>query len=86
MFRVIIDGEEWVSEENIIPRIGIFHENVNLYTGRRKLGGKMGKPLDGRIKDLSVKIKEEDLIKFRLTKIKKHYSQEPPPGQFCAWI
>ena len=84
MFRVIIDGEEWVSEENIIPRIGIFHENVKLYTGRRKLGGKLGKPLDGRIKDLSVKIKEEDLIKFRLTKIKKHYSLEPPSGQFCA--
>ena len=80
-FRVIIDGEEEVVEENKRPQ-GTFHD-VKLYTGRKT---NRVKALKGRIKDLSVKIKEEDLIKFRLTKIKKHYSQEPPPGQFCAWI
>ena len=73
MFRVFIDGVEELSVENETPQ---FFENVKLYTGYGV------SPFNGWIKELSIKIKEDDLIKFRLTKIKEHYSKEPPSGEF----
>ena len=72
MYRVTIDGVKELSVENKTPQ---FFENVNLYTH-------YGSELNGRIKELSIQIKEDDLIKSRLTKIKTHYLKKPPPGQF----
>ena len=35
---------------------------------------------NGWIKELSIKIKEDNVIKFKLDKIKNHYLKEPPSG------
>ena len=75
MYRVIIDGVEELSLENKTPQL---FENVKLYTGFSI------SKFHGKIKELTIKIKEDDLVKYRLTKIKNNYSKEPPAGELYA--
>ena len=71
MYRVVIDGEAELIVENKTPQ---FFENVKLYTGYET---STVSPFNGRIKDLSIKIKEDNMIKYR-----HHYSKDPPSGEF----
>ena len=74
-YRVMIDGVEKFSVENKTPH---FFENVKLYTGYK---ASMLDPFKGWIKELSIQIKEDNVIKHRqMTKIKNHYSKDPPSG------
>ena len=73
MYRVIIDGVEELSLEKRTPQ---FFENVTIYTGFQT---STVSQFDGRIKELSIKIKEDNMIKYR-----HHYSKEPPSGDFCV--